>query len=1266
MNEIAIASFIFSLTGNLPELKKLKTWIDKKISDYDPFYDLLEGISKKTIKKYIKKNINFSEKVSILSILQDNIISGDIQKAKENLSELFQLNKQKIDLLIKDFENSIINSGSQELIIALSLQGIKRLNSIDKKLDEINNKSKEQDIQESLTNLIELLNEIIDDGELNEAFRRISEISLDNLSSYKSYKENIVLLESDLIMKMGLEQHYKNQIYKLSKIADSFDKYYNMFLFKRKTSPSKEVNIGEFLKEIKTKEFKNEFVVLNNLIKDSKFYLRDNEIEGLYPSSKQKILKLFLLNLINTNEISKAQNLINSNIEILNDKESEFYILMNELNLFHKKHPQKILSRNDRSNLIQLKDEVLSYESFFADYDKKIKASYYYNLSITFCQLNDKKAFIYYDYFKDDKILVLGFIHFAEVAEFNNEILELIEQSSFKNSPEFVKECVFIKLGLGHFEDISKLDENCSDLDNDTKVRILAAKNIVNSELKKKKFTQNDILLLDEDRSNFIIYIYLSQIFKRLNKNRLTNKYYKLSLSYQEDINSNEKLLLASLAKSVNQLSVAKNICEELFSVNPYAKLLYAQIVKTETNGFHIPSLEVNDFFNTIDINEIVPLELYRIKVEYLFLQGEKDRALILLKWLVDNFDIDEDIYEYGSLLLDIGRFDDARGLIPKLEIRTQTTIIILTLARIYLLTDKVSKLEKFSQYYFLAEKKCYESKQGIDPVHLFPAWFYIIKAHLHISPLPEFIQDNVYVKLREKTNNSILKICIHTDPNLTVKFNEEYLGCKHLHIEDPLISDLMFKNAVSLKYTDTSKKILQNDELPEDLIKTLNMLKDQEIKGEQNYNQKLLDLFKKSSHNEYIPKIINSLEKKYDEGIIENQTFKIEFIDSLWNYPIRYLSQEYFLKHEKYGMRSIKAEPDPVVGLLPELDKLRQEKRNIFNQYLSKNISFYIFASRNYENYVGGIFKLFSERNNSFLGGIGVCFDQRKKIVISYTSILILTFYDKLKFLPLEKLVVSRSLIDEVHRINQEFKESIPIEHFSISLEEDSTLSKYISGPAANRERAKKWNDFRNFLNRSKIIDTFEYEDKYTPFVNVVGKLEIDAVRIASNLQLPLILDDEFIQRMLNIKYVSNILPYYFQDSTESLKEKLMFINELSKVEYRYIIFPNFINLCVSNFLEEKNILLGSDTPFGLFLNIVERELSVRYPYDLVIGEVVRGLKFLASNFLKISSHLIFKEIWLLIPKLIRNKLKFKLIYFMPDIQAERNFIRSCLDEIE
>lgn len=76
--------------------------------------------------------------------------------------------------------------------------------------------------------------------------------------------------------------------------------------------------------------------------------------------------------------------------------------------------------------------------------------------------------------------------------------------------------------------------------------------------------------------------------------------------------------------------------------------------------------------------------------------------------------------------------------------------------------------------------------------------------------------------------------------------------------------------------------------------------------------------------------------------------------------------------------------------------------------------------------------------------------------------------------------------------------------------------------------------------------------------------------------------------------------------------------------------------------------------------------ELSISYPINININELILAFKTIVNNCLKSNASIMFKEIWKIVPSDIKKNIRYNLSYSLPDLPFERNFIRSCFEELE
>jgi hypothetical protein len=1262
MNPLVIGSFILTVIGVIPALKELHQTIKRWNPNFDAYLEVLAENGKAAAQEYIKKEINFHEETTLIQDIGQCLVEGKIDAAKSNLSNLFRLPNTQLDQMLLDYENRLKNSGSMEVLLALGFQAAKQLSKIDQKIDSLN--LQESNIKETLTSIIDLLWEIARNGKLKEALQRIDRINIDDLSSFPEFRGNLILIESHIVLCMEDEERYDLQNRKLSRIPSSSERHYFRLIFSRKLNSN--FNIDTFVTEESPEGFIEDIRIINSLLENNNLELPDEEINNFRKEAKTRILKQFLANLINTNKPQRAIEIIQTFGDFLADKESELFALVGRLSLFYLEYPFEKITVSALGKFKALKDTLFSLAPYFVDYGPKFHASYYYNVAITLLRLENKDAFNYYEHFKSDKKLTFGFVNQCVFSGFGKEAVSLLDSSDFKGDPHFASEWIRAKYFIRELAEISSREFNVDALDGDAKIKLMLSRNITRFEEKGDEYQEGDLILFESERENVMVHILALRIFSRLNRDDLAQKYYELAKAQLNEMIQDEKYQMAMHAIELGYLEEAKNIWRTLDKEAPKTNILMSDILRIETNEFQTPSEEANSFFKEVSQSSNLPIELFRTKVEYLFNQGEKDRATVLQLWIAENYDEDDDWYQYALFLLDSRDINGAKQLIPNLQKREQTPVILMALAFLHLHTDS-SKLESFGKYFFLAEKRSFEQGRRLSEHSLMPAWFYVMTTGLYDFSTPEYVKENVFVILKNRENNSELGVCIHGEEKYAVDFDSEYAGCKHVFIDDPLLRDLRRKSAVKVTYGEETERTLIEKEVPKEFIQKLAEVKNKEFRGVEQFHRELLEIVKAHSLDvKYVPVVINALNKVYEEASIGEGIYLIESIEPIWNYPFRYLNRKYYSNPDDYGIRKVHLQQDPLTAILPELEEIRQYNEKLLRDYEGGQIPFFIFAHKNYEHYLGGMLKLLGEKGNHYWAGVGVSADKSNKHIMTFDSFMILAMFDKLGHLTLNNLLISKSLLDEARRQLQQIDESIPNEHFSLSLEDDFSLRKYVTGPDANLERARKWDEFCGLLEHLETMDTLEIGDEFTPFVPLIGKLTVDSIRIASVLNVPIIIDDAFVQKIFGAGRTSNVLPFYFYQSKESIHDKLVFLNELSKLNYHFVLFEDLITNCMNHFLSDQGqLLFGESTAFGKFIILLKTELKMPQP-PMVIWEVVKGLKVIMDKYLHPQAGQLFKELWSVLPNKMQKKLEFDLPFHFAEFQEQRNFVRGCLEEIK
>lgn len=1254
---------VIGLTGAIPVLDKIKKEFKRRFLDHDEFYLQLEKIALRVLKKHSIQNVNFSQKVEILRAIERGILSNELSDLNEQISSLLNISSTKLSQIISDFRSEMINSESTEIIATLSLGGYQNSYKILKNLEKVKNDIKElkrgNGLEETKEVILEYLKNLIEAGKLKIALYHIDRIALDR-SNDGEYERNIRILETRVLLKSGLIDKFPLQLKKLIKIPEDNERNKLLYLLKMRLEDDK-FNYREFLKEYKIVDTNSFLSAFHDIIESKR-----TELPYQYDSWENEqllsVLRQILINCINTNQPHLAERIIKQHVEILNDPESRFYILLNRLNSFNKTHIDYELTISERKELQTSRAEFNSFESIFAEYNQSFRASFYYNYSILLCRMGDISWQNFFDFFKDQEEMVINFISFAERANFRKEILTMLSELNLAQKPKLYENYLDLKFKSGDIEDLSKINENT--LNNiDLRCKIIIAKNLARHKELQENFQECDLILSCFESINLRVYIAIANIFKSEGDLKLARKYANLVYSKRKLLEEVDLYLLADMLFRLNLPRIAKLLCRESFDAFPQSKILYVEILKKITNNYQIPNLEIYSFFQGINTEESSP-ELIRMKIEYLTAREEFDKAIDFSNYLVKNYNNKLDWLNHSMILLRNGKFSEANKLVPSLEkIAAIETDIAIGLILLHTQPRVENKLESFGKYYFKVSKILAKDGYLIGDRLLQSAWFYVLSNHIYDSKEFDYVENDTHVILKSIDENSTIEICIHSDEELADNENP-YLDCFHYYFKSSLIqSNLYLKRPIRYILDDNAISGLIGNGIEAPILKKLESMKDEEVIGKRKLLRKLESVLNFGDEHKMIPLIIEQLSKSYDEVLFNDKLYMIEDIFSIWNFPFRYISQKYYSNPDKYGLRLIDVNNDPAVSIIPELASGKEDVEQRRRDYIDGNLPFHVFSFRDYYKYPGAIISLIE--NKAYNAGVSWNLNLQGKAILSYTSLIFLFVFSKTDHIAIDKIIVANSTYDKISNISAEESESITQEKMSVFLDSDMRPSRVSFDKNINRKFAENWLNLKNLVEKAEIIDTTSMEDTLTLFTYFLGKLEIDSLRAAQMLKAPLIIDDEYFQKAVNYRPSTNCISYYFNYSNESLQEKLNFLNKLSLNGYKYIIYPGFIKLVFEEFLRIP-IILGGGSSIDLFSKLLAQEFRKPYHHINMIREILLGFKLLIDNYLHQNSDILISRLFSVLPQALKKRIHLNLLIHLCNTSSQRKYVDSLLNSMQ
>ncbi len=1164
---------IYSALGTSPRVKQLFSSIREKYTGFSSYEKTLFKCYGKAIKKEIRKKYRFSLKRFNLkwevALLQDALNyfgKEEINNAKVLLEKYYGNNGINFNSVKKNYEDCLKKHSDFSILTHIVIEGFKsqeeRMNSLIRS-KEI---SDELRYKKTFDVTVKTIEEKIANGELLEAYYRIkSIINLDELNRTEKYRSKLILFETKIILMRELSDEYKVQLEKLELVENCFLKFYYKLRFFKLLKM--EIKIENFIINSASQRYTEELrLCYLYLINSDLEYI--NNLESKFPNvdeeSKIILLKNYLISCVNSYKSDCSEKLLSDNQDLLTDFEARFYLCILELNKFWKSKSIAEFSRTEVSFLQDSLEEMLSLEKKFIEYSVKYQSSIKCNIALSKISLGHsfESLQVELEYFINELDLLMPCIKRLNSSRRFKDIIQIINNSSLKLQKGLVDEFIDALFKDLNFETLTNEKFIDANLSIDSKAKIVTAKNILTHQLKKKSFSESEIELLSEDLDHPIVLESICHIFIINDDKTLAEKYFSKLYQNIDKYSEDDKLVVMKLAELLGKSTIEEKIIDDLIELREQYKIAKAKYYQRISNNFKDYIPKVDHFFSAISIEDDLPVELFRIKTDYLRVSGETDKFLELIKNLIDLYSDEGDWFVYVGSLVDLGMFEIVEKLIPDLEKRVDNPLFELILSICFLNTgsSKQDKLAKFYYHFFQAFRKIKEFKQKFSDDILSPILYSLLINQLFIEYEKKYVSDGCFIELQNEKSGDKIKICIHIHNELSIPFEEEYLNAKHLYKDDEIVKEILLKEVG-------------------------------------------------------------------DEIVLKCESYKITKVDSILNYPNYYLSEIVYSSPEKYGLKKYEIGPDPVVSIFPQMLELKKQHEQVFNKYSINKSTLNILASRDYINYIQIIQRLLFDQNLSFNAGFGQFYKEQKKFVISYSSLLILELFDKLRTIPEDRIIIPKSLIDAANKHYQIMRSGIDNSKLSLDLDENLIPYKIETSPDINLKETRRWQNFCSKLERFDIIDTVSVEDDLTPVIRLIGKIEVDCIRISRLEQVPIIIDDHLIQQLIQFNGVSNLIGLYFFHSSDCLEEKLRLLLALSRMDYKYLLFNGLIEEIINQIIRENYSLFGENTVNGNFIELIKYELS-KEDKNLQYEYFLNGCNLLVQNFLNPLSERILKNL--------------------------------------
>lgn len=1270
MNTITISSLLLGIIGSSNALKSIKDKIKHQVFRKDLNFELIEKISEQVLSRHIEGRISLNRHVDTIQSIQTKLLSGDVEGCISGLTKVFSISEKELRTIVNEIREEIIHSGSQELMMAFQFQQIDNQHDMKSSIEELTQLVRKtyshEKTQHFTGNLaIKYVKSLKNDGRLAKALETINFLKEESLYTIGDFKNTLIFLEIDLRLKMNDDDRFDDILPELNTLSFSFEKVYYIYQILNKLN-EQEVNIDEFCGEyLSNGKYIDEITALHDIKNNPNINTELIQLRKYERETQRYLAKELIYRYLEQNAFAKSEEIFEYYKDELDFLDSKFLHLNFEMNQFNRAHPFHELSISEKKQLEGILNEFRSFEAHIDEFSRKYRKLFYLLYLLSLIRKNNEEWRSILNNFNDDEKYIINIIQSSFNMGYFINAEFVLEQCLDDPMNNYIDLFVKVKFEQNKFNELSKIDPNKSEIDNDSVIKIIIAKNLNYYFNNDGKIDEDELMYAVPYNLNGLNFAYISRLFYAINNSELTEKYIQYAITLHSEFNMQERVLFVDILLKIRRFEDAREITNQILEsnnpvYNQIGKLLFSQILRSETTNFELPKIEANKFFNEINATDLVHPNLIREKAEYFYRQKEWDKTTSLYKWICENYEDSNDWFQYAMILIDRGERGKAKKIITILQDKKEDPQNLINIGIIKLFTQVPPRIESFSANFLKAAKLLNKDDKIVNERYFMDVWSKIISKQVY-SESEYIVNENTFVILKNSENGEIENLCIHANDELTIDFPEKYLDSYHLNLNNSMLDDLRYESAPYYVINSTVLNDIQSDSrFNSDIYDRI-----QSMQGEKYYNQgDLYDEIDKflgpDSNYEIVNSLLEIMQMHYEVCLFNDEEYIIERVDSIFNYPIYFLSQKYYAKPEKYGLEKYEIQTGSDLAfseVIPELMRQKNTIDNLFAEYKNRVLPFFILSMRNYESYPAAYLNLVS-RDYPFYGGIGINFDS-ENYIISISSLIVMALYEKLEHIDLNSLVIPESLKNEIDRIQQGVATDIPFDHTSISIDDNLRLNRFTSSPDLNRVYARNWSNLSNIINQIKSKPTVDLKDNYTPFNMYFGKIEIDSIRLAESNKLPLIIDDLFIQNISRSISTSNFIPFYFYNSDEGLAEKIEFMNDLSKSRYRSVLFPGLISECIKFFIDE-GFLFGVGSTFDNFIELIQRELNHQKPYLDIKILMVNELSTILQFTMHLHSGTLLNQIFSVIPSKYKDSVKFNLIFWKAFTETEREFLRS------
>ncbi len=403
-----------------------------------------------------------------------------------------------------------------------------------------------------------------------------------------------------------------------------------------------------------------------------------------------------------------------------------------------------------------------------------------------------------------------------------------------------------------------------------------------------------------------------------------------------------------------------------------------------------------------------------------------------------------------------------------------------------------------------------------------------------------EMITTNQAIKLVSEYDGAIRRLCIHSEKDLIDGINSRFAECEH-YTEDSEI-------AIILKHRKINDKV--------------------RIEGQEYIVNEIID--RKARFVRYCTEI-------YSKNCPDSNAFKTFTISA----------------------------DDPMTPIIPILNEAKMRVEFILGQYNFENgigLPLYALSRKSYKDYVDAMYFILNKEKQSFYAGVTNNINlQDRKVVVTYSSLLLLNIIGKLECLDVlkEQIYIPNTLKDTIEKVFVDFDKFDKRSIGSLYIGDDS---RPYYAPLTEEEKENRFNFNRDLVlfvrdKNIKVLDVVQRKDNDSlnkHMRELAGNIDLDCIYLAEQVNGIIISDDLFVRKMLTLLNSTiehtNCISLLIEDNT-SINALLDTLVKLSKAHY-HLLISEYLLYYVTDELCKIPLIYGEGTPIDKIKTVIRNQL--------------------------------------------------------------------------